>query len=74
MQINDGKWFKGINRGSGLPILKPPPSISQEAVGQTPVVLEAHVYRSMVQDMTVLKTLLHRLKGELQKVICYAPE
>jgi len=49
--------------------LRPPATaLSTESTGTTPPIwVDPHAYRAMVQDITVVKTLLLRLKSELQK-------
>jgi len=49
--------------------LRPPATaLSTESTGSTPPIsVDPHAYRAMVQDITVVKTLLLRLKSELQK-------
>lgn len=51
--------------GSG--ILRPPTGPPANSA-LAPVPLDPHLYRSMCQDITVVKTLLLRLKNELSKV------
>jgi len=67
----EDRWNRFNQSSAGtrtITTLRPPASLSTESSGSAaPISVDPHAYRAMVQDITVVKTLLLRLKSELQK-------